>query len=311
MSDCWDRVHPGPWLRPTASHECSSSCPFIVHFTAYVCPFSNAVHHCTEFTCDYAVEDGSARVCPITANSYPLRYMYTFEQVGHLDKQRKRDINTMTDHSHMKPKRDHLAIRSSPSPRSSASESSPTAAAAAGAVDQQFSPSPSPSSQSSGGGSSSSSSRGKKGKSDYSLIPLSRLFSINASINLRDEVSIQIANFIERFVASPMPYAARAELASEIFDVFQRILSTPIELPSTFSVIAATFTCLYAFTRPSLGMGPVVFIRYHDSLVLRPLMECVTQVLRKPFRSHTQWTSLLNSCMISYCRRVMPVINFA
>jgi hypothetical protein len=108
VEDCWERVHPGPWLRPIHSHECSSGCPMIVHRDTYVCAVSNTVHHCTQYTCEYAMEFEHERVCPITANVYPPHYKFSFEQIGHLDEQRKRDTRVTTGAAG--PKRDHLAV---------------------------------------------------------------------------------------------------------------------------------------------------------------------------------------------------------
>lgn len=107
MSDCWARVHPGPWTRPLTSHACTIECPFIVHRETYVCAMSSFVHQCTQYTCEYAVDESHDRVCPITSKSYPSHFQYTFEQTGHLEGSHVRDTHVTAN---AKPKRDHLSI---------------------------------------------------------------------------------------------------------------------------------------------------------------------------------------------------------
>ena len=272
VSEAWARIHPGLWVRPLHSHICNPDCPFICHRETFVCPFSSAVHHCTEWACEFAREEDGSRVCPITGKQYEVDFQYSFDQVGHLDKQRQRDIRASASTEGTKPHRDHLEAPRSDTPAK----------------------------------------RSSKAKSTCATLPLSAI-ATSAMSSVHHETILQIASFTALFLVKPMQQAQRESLATEIFDVFQRILATNLTLPGTFTILAATFAVLYAMNRPEMSIGSTVFIRFHPELVgqLKPLKDCVTVVLRRPFHAHTDWSNILNSCMAIYCKRIAPTVHFA
>ena len=265
VEDCWERVHPGPWKRPIHSHECNSGCPMIIHRDTYVCAFSSSVHHCTNYTCDYAVVFEHERVCPITANCYPLDFKFSFEQVGHLDEQRKRDTRA-TSTANAKPKRDHLSLftHAAAASADTVSVAARRRAAAAAAVPEED---------------TLNRVESLVGRFIKPAPALPREIRHATAVRILDLWRLMQHELVPAGLALPSNYTLQAH-------VFTIMMASSL---NALTIGADTF---YPFDQDLVGR-------------MRDISECVVGELRCPFNAHTKWTSAVNTAMrIWYVQRV-------
>jgi hypothetical protein len=82
------------WNTPV-NHACSDGgCPYLYNYRSmYICLLSGMMHMCTQYTCNLAVQTVECKACPLTCQSFPLDFTWSWED-GQKSNAYKAQVNT-------------------------------------------------------------------------------------------------------------------------------------------------------------------------------------------------------------------------